>query len=202
MARAAASIAETRSHNVPPKVFLDHYRTIRDLKDAHADAGMAVARAKKAAKNAGIDLDALKMLEKLTALDLDEAEMQLKNLRMYAQWIELPIGSQMDMFGKAEPETVDAETAAEQREWVAGSRGYEAGAAGQERDINPYEAGSAEYVAWDKSWARGHKVWLNGQKAIAREMEIPPIPEGGNGVAPPRKRGRPKAENGAQAAIL
>jgi hypothetical protein len=65
MARGTdTSPAEAPSHNVPPDVFLRHYREIRDLKRAHADTGMAVARAKKSAKSAGIDLDALKLLEK------------------------------------------------------------------------------------------------------------------------------------------
>jgi hypothetical protein len=194
MAKADASLAEARSHNVPPATFLKHYRDIRDLKDARDDAAMALARAKKSAKNDGIDLDALKMLEKLSKLDVDEAEMQLKNLRMYAAWIELPIGSQIDMFGKPEPAAVDAKDAAEQAEWQAGGDGYKAGEAGHQRDTNPFSAGTAEYVAWDKSWARGNKVWLNGQKKIAGEM----APKG-NGAAAPRKRG---ARSGEQAAIL
>jgi hypothetical protein len=138
------------------------------------------------------------MLEKLTKLDLDEAEMQLKNLRVYAAWIELPIGSQIDMFGKPEPATVDAKAAAEQREWQAGEDGAHAGKAGHERDGNPFSTGTAEYVAWDKAWARGNKVWLKGQEKIAGEMG----PKAGNGAAaPPRRRGKPKNEE-AQAAIL
>jgi hypothetical protein len=201
MAKEATSLAETRSHNVPPAVFLKHYRDIRRLKDDRDDAAMALARAKKAAKNEGIDLDALKMLEKLSALDLDEAELQLKNLRMYAAWIELPLGSQLDMFGKAEPATVDAKTAAEQREWQAGEEGAHAGKAGHERDVNPWSAGTAEYVAWDRAWAAGNKTWLKSQQQIASEMEIPAIPEAGNGATPPPpKRGRAAKEQ--QAAIL
>jgi hypothetical protein len=194
-----ASLAEARSHNVPPDVFLRHYREIRDCKRHQADANMAVARAKKSAKEIGIDLEAFRLLEKLAALDLDEAEMQLSHLRQYAAWIELPIGTQLDAFGAPpQPAAVDAKDAAEQREWQAGDEGLQAGKAGHERDVNPFEAGSAEYVAWDKAWAKGNKVWLKGQERIAGEMG----PKAGNGAAAPvRKRGKPKSSE-AQAAIF
>lgn len=192
----AASLAEARSHNVPPEVFLRHYREIRDLKNAHAETGMAVARAKKSAKGAGIDLDAMKMLEKLADLDDDEAEMQIRHLQTYATWLKLPIGTQLGMFGQPETPAVKPEDAAEHQEWEAGEGGKEAGNAGHARDTNPYPAGSAVHVAWDKSWQSAHKVWLAEQKKIAGEMK----PKAGNGAAPPRKRGRPK--NGAEATIL
>ena len=199
---AAATLAEASSHNVPPAVFLKHYREIRDLKQAHAETGTAIARAKKAAKNDGVDLDALKILEKLADLDTDEAELQIKHLQIYAGWLELPIGTQLNIWGKPEAATVDAKAAEEQREWAAGGKGYEAGEAGHERETNPHEPGSAEYAAWDKSWARGHKVFLNDQKKIAGEMgKAANGANGTNGHTAPRKRGRPKSSE-AQAASL
>jgi hypothetical protein len=188
------SLAEASSHNVPPDVFLRHYRTIRDLKDAHSETGMAIARAKKAAKNDGIDLDAMKLLEKFATLDADEAELKMKHLVIYAKWANVAIGTQATMFEDDIPE-VDVNAASEQREWVAGGRGFDAGEAGHERGTNPFEAGSAEHVAWDKSWTRGNKVWLNAQKKIAGEMG--PKKSGkakkANGHVEPaaRKRGRP-----------
>lgn len=165
-----ASLAEARTHNVPPEVFLRHYREIRDTKQAHSDTGMAVARAKKAAKAAGVDLDALKLLEKLEDLDTDEAEMQLRHLQIYAKWIELPVGSQLNFFGDPEAPQVKQQTAAEQREWNAGEAGNQAGRNGHERGTNPHKAGSPEQVAWDKAWAKGNKVWLKGQTKIAKEL--------------------------------
>lgn len=190
------TLAEARAHNVPPEVFLRHYREIRDLKDAHAETGTAVARAKKAAKAAGIDLDALKMLEKLADLDTDEAEMQLSHLQIYAKWIELPVGMQGNFFGQPEAAAVPPEAAAEQAEWDASDGGKQAGAAGHARDTNPYPPGSGMYVAWDKSWSAANKAWLKGQKKIAGEMG----PKAGNGAAASRKRGRPR--NGAAEAML
>jgi hypothetical protein len=165
-----ASLAEARTHNVPPEVFLKHYRAIRTLKDEQADAAAAVARAKKAAKNDGIDLKALKLLENLAKLDNDEAEMLLRHTEQYAKWIMLPIGMQGDFFGKPEPATVDAQTAQEQREWQAGQNGTTAGKGGHEREDNPYDVGSAEHVAWDAAWTNGHAAWMKGQEKIAGEL--------------------------------
>lgn len=194
----AASLAEARSHNVPPEVFLRHYREIRDAKSAHADTSMAVARAKKAAKGAGIDLDALKLLERLADLDSDEAEMQMRHLRTYAAWIGLPVGSQLSMFSEPAPAAADAKAAAEHREWAAGDAGLAAGRKGDERDDNPHEAGSAEHAAWARSWAKGHKVWLKSQEVIAVEMG-----RNANGDAKPtRKRGRPAKTKEAQAELV
>ena len=202
----SASLAEASSHNVPPAVFLKHYRAIRDLKDAHAETGMAIARAKKAAKNDGVDLDALKIIEKWSDLDVDEAELQLKHVRIYAQWLKSPLVTQLAMFAEPEAPPVDDKSDEEQREWVAGGRGFDAGEAGHERDTNPFGAGSFEHVAWDKSWGRGHKVWLNAQKAIAAEMgpkkEKATKANGTNGATAPRKRGRPPKSSEAEARIL
>lgn len=183
----SGSLAEAASHNVPPEVFLRHYRDIRDCKQAHGETGTALARAKKAAKKDGIDLDALKMLEKLADLDTDEAALQLGHLKIYAGWLELPIGSQLDAFGAPAPLALDAKVQQEQREWVAGGQGFEAGKAGNERDLNPHQAGSSEYVAWDKSWANGNKLFMKGQKKLAGELGAR-----ANGAKPPAaaKRGR------------
>lgn len=197
MARAT-TVAEASSHNVPPAVFLEHYKTIKEARKAHAETGTAVARAKKAAKNAGVDLDALKVIEKWTDIDIDEAELQLKHVRIYAQWLESPLVTQLQMFSEINAPAVDEKTQEEQREWVAGSRGYEAGEAGHSRENNPFDAGTPEFVAWDKSWTRGRKVWLNGQKKIAAEME--PDKEAADGAA--RPRGRPKKTNGSTEAML
>jgi hypothetical protein len=190
------SLAEARSHNVPPDVFIRHYQEIRDTKHAHHDTGMAVARAKKAAKADGIDLDALRLLEKLADLDTDEAELQLRHLRQYAAWIELPIGSQLNFFGEA---TTANPKAAEFREWSAGGVGFDAGKAGHTRDTNPHKAGSAEHVAWDKSWSNGNKAWLKGQKQIAGEMKANGKAHGKASGGGKASVGRPRKQRGAEA---
>lgn len=181
------SLATARSHNVPPDVFLRHWREVRDCKSAHHDTGMALARAKKSAKTDGIDLDAFKLLEKFAELDTDEAEMQLRHLRQYADWIELPIGTQLDAFGQhTRPSEAETE---KQRAHTARSDGEAAGKAGHERQTNRYGPGTAEHVAWDKGWLKGNKTWLTGQKSLAGDLA-----RNANG----RGRGRPR-RNGADA---
>jgi hypothetical protein len=134
-------------------------QTLADAR-SHNETGMAVARAKKAAKGDGINLAALKVVENRAKLDSDERELIDRKVAEYALWLDQPIGSQTDMFGSA---TVSEEATAEQHEWTATGDGLEAGKAGKQRDDNPYPAGSAVHVAWDKAW-------LRGQKIIAKQM--------------------------------
>src|SRR3954451_12085083 len=167
----AANLAEARSHNVQPAVFLDHYRLIRDAKDAHADTGMALVRAKKAAKAAGVDLDALKLLESLSKLDADEAAVQLRHVQRYARWAELPIGTQLNLLdGEETPEGPSQEDQQKQRDWAAGEAGLLAGKSGRIRLDNNHPAGSSEYVAWDKAWLRGNKIWTKTQGKLAEDL--------------------------------
>jgi len=166
----ATSLAEAATHNVPPEVFLRHYREIRDCAGAHADTGMALARAKKSAKASGIDLDAVKLLQKLTDLDTDEAAMQLRHLGIYLRWLEAPIGTQFNFFGDSDTPQPKAEARQQQKDWQAGQTGLEAGRHGEQRDQNPNKPGTSAHVAWDKAWLRGNRQWLKGQEKIAADL--------------------------------
>jgi hypothetical protein len=179
---------------------LRHYREIRDAKEAHADTGTALARAKKAAKGDGIDLDALKLLEKFADLDTDEAELQLRHVKQYAEWLKLPIGAQLDAFGPAAIPKVSPEEDQKQRDWTARQAGEAAGKAGNERQVNPNSPGTSEHVSWDKAWLKGNKVWLKGQEKIASEMAEPPEELPLNGAPVDRKRGRPRSNGGVATA--
>jgi len=168
---ATASLAEARSHNVPADVFLRHWREIRDAKTMHSDSGMAVARAKKQAKAAGIDLDAFKLVEQLAGLEEDELEMLLKNILVYSKWLKLPIGTQSEMFSTPvnAPEPT-ADSRAEHDDWEAQQQGLAAGKGGVNREDNPFEAGSSRFDKWDRAWAKGNKEWTREQSRIAGEM--------------------------------
>lgn len=166
----AESLAEARSHNVGPEVFLRHWRDIRDAKNAKDDAGMGHTRAKKAAKQAGINLDAFKLVEQFADLDTDEMELLLKDVIAYSKWLKLPIGTQMEMFAKPDVAMPNDAAAAQHAEWEAGQDGLAAGQNGHERDTNPCEPGSAEHVAWDKQWAKGNKQFMREQTARADKL--------------------------------
>jgi hypothetical protein len=167
----ATSLAEARSHNTPPEVFLRHWREIRDCKQAHADTGMALARAKKSAKSAGIDMDAFKDVEKWSELDDDELRIRREKAFVYAGWLKLPIGTQAEFFGRglSVPQPND-DAREEHTEWQAGDNGLKAGKAGTPRDQNPHQPGDKLFVAWDKAWSKGNKDFLKQQKQIASEM--------------------------------
>jgi len=164
------SLAEARSHNIAPEIFLRHYRAIRDATTAKDEATALLRVAKKAAKTAGVNLDALRMLERLAALDADEAALRLRQMFQYASWTDLPFGTQVNFF-VAPDGTKPVEAAqVDHQEWVAGDNGLAAGKAGRLREDNPHDAGTREYVAWDKAWSRGNKFWLSEQKEIANRM--------------------------------
>lgn len=186
-----AGLSSALSHNVRPEVFLNHWRTIRDLEAEHKRTGSAVQTAKKAAKGDGLDLDAMRLLSGLSKLDTDVAEMRIRKTFAYAAWLEMPIGSQTAMFPDAKPDPVPAEATEKHREWVAGDAGRKAGEAGHPRETNPYSAapGSFEFAAWEKSWKRGHAGFTKNQKTIAQEMgENAKIADG---QAAKNKGGRP-----------
>lgn len=167
---SSPSLAEARSHNVPPEVFLRLWREIRDAKQAHADTGMALARAKKSAKNAGVDMDAFKDVEKWADLDEDEIRMRESHKRVYAGWLKLPIGTQTEMFKAAGAGQPTDDAREEHEEWQAEQAGLAAGKSGKRRQENPHQPGLRTHVAWDKNWAKGNKDWTREQKRIAGEM--------------------------------
>lgn len=188
------SLAEAEKPNVPPEVFLTHYQAIRNARRAHEDTSMALARCKKAAKGAGLDLDAFRLLENLSKLEEDEAEIQLRHLHQYAVWANLPIGTQLDAFGQHQVPKPKAKALTEHDLWKASDAGYRSGRAGRPRDDNPHPLGSEIHV----NWANG---WIDGQRQIANEINGAASKQSGStekAAAPTsRSRGRePGSRNG------
>lgn len=158
--------------NLQGDAFLRHFHEVRDLKREHKEIGMRLARAKKAAKSDGVDLDALAALEKLVKLDDDEAALQMRNTMRYLRFLGKPLGTQLDWIDAvaATPQPND-KSANEHRVWQAEQDGYAAGRAGRGRDDNPYDAGAETFVAFDKGYTRGQKVLADklGENAKAAE---------------------------------
>jgi len=179
--------------NLRPDTFLKHFRQISDLATAHRNAGAELVRAKKEAKESGVDLASFKLVQKLLVLDNDEAEGQLRRAIQYASWLEMPLGSQFSLFpqtaaladldggiapvrgvgDKNEPPSDDA--SAEQRAWAAGEAGFTAGKQGKSRvDDNPYATGTALFVEFDRGFMRGQaaiaaKLGANAKQANPRK---------------------------------
>jgi hypothetical protein len=171
------SLAEAHSHNVPPELFLSHYRTMRDAKRAKDEAGAAFLRASKAATAVGINLKATKLLDKLTEMDADEVDVLLRQVASYSKWTGKPIGTQANMFGDPDVPEVKASAAVAQTEWAASEAGYLAGKGGGLREENPFPEGGPLHVQWDKGFLKGLKLLaanlrlkedLKAQKADAK----------------------------------
>ena len=188
-----ANLAESRSHNTPAPVFLKHYREIREAKDKVIEANGYVKAAKKAAKASGVDMPSLKLLDMLTSIDTDEAELMIRKTKEYATYLNLPLGSQLNMFGEAPIAGPSPEVAAEQEEWEAGAAGQASGKMGGLRDSNPNAPGTATHVAWVKGWLKGHKLFNKDQARIANEM-APKEPMGEREL-PARGRRKTNGEN-------
>jgi hypothetical protein len=193
------SLASALSHNVRPEVFLKHYRTIRDIKSERKRLGSQEQIAKKNAKSDGVDLDALRLLDNLAKIDTDEAQMRLRHLFAYAQWAEVPFGTQLDIFGPAHnPPPAEQE---KQAEWNAQQEGLKAGETGEPGDNNPHPPGASVHAAWAEAWKRGHDTWLKAQTKLAGELGK--NAKAGKAAATPSPpppaatRGRGKRANGA-----
>jgi hypothetical protein len=170
-------------HNTPPEVLLKHCREIREAEVEQKKASAALRNARKAAKNAGIDLEALRLAEKLMKRDVDEATVTIRHTREYLAYLESPIGTQFDMFGGAPTPEVPDQVAYEHKVWQAGQDGAECGRKGGLDDENPHGQGTELYAAWARGYARGRREFLDIQTTIADEM----APE-----TPKRGRGRPR----------
>jgi hypothetical protein len=140
--------------SVKPETFLAHFRDIRDAKGDAGDRAMDVARAKKAAKRDGIDLDVLKLVEKFHDMDDDEVSIFIHKLRMYSGWLKMPLGAYQAGLEVPAPK---ASSQADFEKWQAGQDGHKAGLDGSPRDANPYPQGTEKFVAWDKKWPAGFK---------------------------------------------
>lgn len=176
--------------NLKPETFMGHWKDIQNAKEVARDAAMAVARAKKAAKRDGIDLDVLSLVEKLTDIqDQDELNAHLRKLVVYSTWRQLPLAAFVE--GITLPVPAPRESAsADFLEWLAEKNGLAAGKAGSPQASNPETPGSAQFVGWDKGWRKGFK---GAQGKIAAGMV-----KGAEIAATAGKRGRGNSQ-GARA---
>ena len=187
-----ASLAEARSHPVEADVFLKHHRHIAEAKREHEDAGTALARAKKSAKNASIDPEAYKFLERLRKLEDDEQTVILDHVLLYAGFLKMPIGTQFSLIDapklpkppKGKGAKVE-EAEAEHVEWEAGEAGLLAGRAGEAAESNPYVPGTNLFVAYDKAHRSGQS-----ERATAAGMITEQERGGSKPATPGRRNGR------------
>ena len=158
---------------VKPETFLGHWREMRDAKDEAGGAATEVARRKKAAKRAGVDLDVVKVVEKLADMEDDERQSFLAKVETYCSWLKLPLGAFSAGIKVEEPKESSREAFAR---WQAGQDGHKAGLEGAPKDANPHRNGSPLFAEWAKKWKIGFDA---NQRKIAAKMK--------NGTGAPRK---------------
>ena len=181
-----AQVGAKLGANLTRETFEEHWRKIRTLKRELDEANGRYRAAKKLAEGAGVDLKTLGLLEQLAKLDDGEADSRLNKLFRYAGWLDLPIGTQIDLF-QAEPRKEKAD--AEHSEWAATEAGIESGKHGANRDDNPFVPGSPLHVKWDGGWLRGQEIIANGlapkaKQASTRRERREPGQSGGPAARP------------------
>jgi hypothetical protein len=149
------SVAETREHTLSPEQFLHHDTEMRAAKREKDDAGTALARVKKAAKNAAIDLKAYRFVEQLREMDDDEAAIIMRHMFQMMSWLEMPIGTKFSMIDAPKVPPVKAKAKQQHAVFLAGEAGLKAGREGESADANPHTEGSEEHVVWAKRQREG-----------------------------------------------
>jgi hypothetical protein len=164
------------------------------------DAGAALARAKKSAKNGAVDLVAYQFIEKMRKLDDDEQMVVFGHIMQYAGWLKMPIGTQASMLDAPQVPPVKSKARHEHNLFLAGEAGLKAGRQGDPASANPFVDGTEQNVAW----ARKHNEGLQ-ERATAANMEdedAGPVADAGaatNGRGRGRGRRRSPAANAEMA---
>lgn len=163
---AAQTQTEATKSNLTPETFLEHYRAVSRARMELTEAQAKVRNAMKRAKGAGIATAQLSAAISLTKIDKEKRDIEFRDLARYMAWLQMPIGTQPELFAGAEMPTQKA--AAEHTEFEAEQRGYQDGKAGGAGDNAPYPLGSPLHQKWYEGWSRG-------QAFIANEMggEVP-----------------------------
>lgn len=132
------------------------------------------------AKALGVNLDAYKLVRKLAKMERPRAEALLRDTLLYAKWLDLGLGDQLDLFGKDDTALagLTAKVVTEHKGWEAERTGYEAGKSNDPSDNCPHLPGTEMHQRWMVGWHDGHAY---RQQAEARgEQVIKPRKGGSN----------------------
>lgn len=177
--------------NLTPDTFAELWINLRNEKRLLDEASSRYRTHRKRMEKAGVDLKALALLEQLHKLDDDVASTRVRSMLKLAAWLQMPIGTQPNLFeevadapGKKMTEALSLQQIREE--------GYAAGRRADDRDENPHDNGSEAAVEWFKGWDEGQRA--NGAAMAAGEPPRPNKPRrtgGGRGVG----RGRGGSAN-------
>lgn len=139
-----------------PEIFLEHFRKVSAFKREVSQAQSALQLAYKRAEKAGINLGAFKAMLKARKEEPAQIEQNMRDFFRYALWLEMPIGTQPNLFAASDDAPRPTERAkAEQKEWEARDAGFDAGVAGRAHDTNPHVPGTLLHQAWAAGHSKG-----------------------------------------------
>jgi hypothetical protein len=188
-----ASLAEAKSHPVTPEDFLNYDRAIRIAKREKEDASAQFSRAKKAAKNGAVDLQAYKFIEQMRRLEEEEQLVVCRHIVQYLNILEMPIGTQFSLIDAPKVPPVKPKAKAEYNLFLAGEAGLRAGRDGDGAESNPFEPGTEQHVAW----LRKHSEGLTERVTAARMdvQDTPPVADAAKATARPSTGRKSRSQN-------
>lgn len=111
----------------------------------------------KLAINAGIVRKDLELVRKFADQDADTVLSTLQRIKQYAQWLDVPIGSQLGLFEIPSSSILSSDELGER----AYRAGYVAGLTGKNPDADAYPAGNEHHQRHLEGWHAGQKILLD-----------------------------------------
>lgn len=126
------------------------------LRECASERGV-LANAKKAAKKAGVPVDAVMKALALKKRPAGEVVSEYRDIGRALKYLEAPLGTQWGLFNDVE--TVDV--------MDADAAGYHAGKNNEPASNNPHQAGTEEHANWTGGWNRWVAENAPGAKKVA-----------------------------------
>lgn len=121
----------------------------------------------KLAINAGIVRKDLELVRKFADQDADTVLGTLQRIKQYAQWLDVPIGSQLSLFEVPSSSILSSDELAER----AYRAGYVAGVTGKDPDKDAYGVDHEHHQRHMEGWHAGQKKWLDRIQPIDIAMD-------------------------------
>lgn len=159
--------AKPGSNSVDAETVLVYLGKIQQEEAKVALAKKRLNKAWKLAINAGIVRKDLELVRKFSDMDADTVLGTLQRIKQYAQWLEVPIGSQMSLFEIPSSGILSSDELGER----AYRAGYVAGVTGKNPDDQAYPADNEFHQRHMEGWHAGQKVWLDRIQPIDIAMD-------------------------------
>lgn len=161
-------IAEpTGSNQVDADTVLVFLGKIQQEEAKVAAAKKRLNKAWKLALNAGIVRKDLELVRRFADQDPDTVLATIQRIKQYAQWLDVPIGSQLTLFEVPSSSILSQDELAER----AYRAGYVLGIQGKNLDDQAYPPNTDLGQRHMEGWNSGQKVWLDRIQPIDIAME-------------------------------